>query len=254
MVIPSGDRGELTRYFGPKNPRQLPIILNPGETAVVSSEERFCLDFNIAGNIGVKFSLASQGLLILTGMALDPGYGRELDSNGVWVPMRDQRLHFVVANVGARPISLKPGTERIAFLQLFAIDEVVPRETPSLGWSALTESLFKSPDGETMLPGGLAYFRNVQELKVRVEDMERKVQETTSMVDKIEKASNYVVVFGVFLVAVTIFGLVLNALVGAVDRLPANASHTQDYLVYGGVSVYGLAVLGTVWLAIRRTH
>jgi deoxycytidine triphosphate deaminase len=254
MIVPAGERGELTRSFGPENPKQLPVILEPGETAVVSSEERFCMDFNIAGNIGPKFRLAAQGLLVLTGLALDPGYGRQLDSSGEWLPMADQRLHFVLANVGVKSISLTPGTERIAFLQLFAIEDVKPSETLSLGWGALTESLFESPDGATVIPGGLAYFRNVRDLKLRVEAMERTVQETTSSVDKIEKASNYVVVFGVFLVAVTILGLVLNALIGAVDNLPAHASQLQELLVYGATGAYGLGVLSIVWLAVRRTR
>ena len=82
------------------------------------------MEWDIAGNIGLKFSLAAQGLLVLTGMALDPGYGRQLDDNGVWIAMADQCLHFVLANVGPKPVVLTPGRERIAFLQLFEIEPV----------------------------------------------------------------------------------------------------------------------------------
>jgi len=255
LVAPSGRRGDETRYFGTQNPRQLPLILEPGQTAVVSSEEFICLDFDIAGNIGVKFSLAAQGLLILTGMALDPGYGRCLDqSTGDWVPMTDQRLHFVLANVGANPISLMPGKERIAFLQLFEIERIAPAETPSLGWDALAESLFESPDANKVLPGGLAFFRNIKDLEDRVRALDAAVREASSSVDKVEKASNYVVVFGVFLVAVTILGLVLNALAGVIEGMPGNISRLQESLIYSATGAYGLGVLALAWLAVRRTR
>ncbi len=254
MIVPEGRNDDATRYFGPKNPRQLPFILEPGQTAVVSSEERFCLDFDIAGNIGLKFSLAAQGLLVLTGMALDPGYGRQLDDNDAWVAMVDQRLHFVLANVGANPVALAPGRERIAFLQLFEIEPVTPAAIPSLGWDALSESLFDPSTSDTVLPGGLAYFRNVKDLALKVNKLERDVQDASASVDKIDKASNYVVVFGVFLVATTILGLVLNALTEAIGRLPRDASSTQDFLVYGATGAYTIAVLSIVWLAVRRTR
>jgi deoxycytidine triphosphate deaminase len=253
MIAPEGRNDDATRHFTSKNPRHLPLILEPGQTAVVSSEEHFCLDFDIAGNIGLKFSLASQGLLVLTGMALDPGYGRHLDESGAWVAMRDQRLHFVLANVGAKPIALTPGRERIAFLQLFHVEPVAPSMIPSLGWDALAESLFDSSTGETARPGGLAYFRNVKDLALKVDDLERKVQNASISVDKIDKASNYVVVFGVFLVATTILGLVLNALTGAIGHLPRNASWVQDLLIYGATGAYTIGVLSVVWLAARRT-
>jgi deoxycytidine triphosphate deaminase len=254
MIVPTGRDDDATQYFGPKKPRQLPLILEPGQTAVVSSEERFCLDFDIAGNIGLKFSLAAQGLLVLTGMALDPGFGRQLEDSGAWVAMADQCLHFVLANVGANPVVLTPGRERIAFLQLFEIEPVTPAAIPSLGWNALSESLFDpSSTTETVRPGGLAYFRNVKDIAVKVDKLERDVQIASASVDKIEKASNYVVVFGVFLVATTILGLVLNALTETIGRLPHNASIVQDVLVYGATGAYTIAVLCIVWIAVRRT-
>ena len=251
MIAPEGRNDDATRYFTSKNPRHLPLILEPGQTAVVSSEERFCLDFDIAGNIGLKFSLAAQGLLVLTGMALDPGYGRQLDDSGAWVAMPDQRLHFVLANVGAKSVALTPGRERIAFLQLFQIEPATPSAVQSLGWNALSESLFDS--SETARPGGLAYFRNVKDIALKVDELERKVQDASISVDKIDKASNYVVVFGVFLVAITILGLVLNALTSAIGRLPRNANWVQGLLIYGATGAYTIGVLCVVWLAVRRT-
>jgi hypothetical protein len=187
-------------------------------------------------------------------MAIDPGYGRHLDSDGAWVAMPDQRLHFVLANVGAKPVVLTPGKERIAFLQLFGIEAVTPAMIPNLGWDALSESLFDPSTSETVLPGGLAYFRNVRDVALKVDKLERDMQEASANVDKIQNASNYVVVFGVFLVATTILGLVLNALTDAIGHLPHNASRVQEFLIYGSTAAYTIAVLSVAWLAVRRTR
>jgi deoxycytidine triphosphate deaminase len=253
MIAPVGRHGWETRYFGGKNPRQLPLVLEPGQTAVVSSEERLCCDFDIAGNIGMKFRLAAQGLLVLTGMAIDPGYGRKLDTTtDEWIAMTDQRLHFVLANVGASQIVLVPGKEKIAFLQLFKVEMSASRETPSQGWNVLTQALFESSTGEKLVPGGLAYFKNVRDLQDRVDEIERVSQTVASTVDKVEKASNYVVVFGVFLVAVTILGFVLNSLFTAIEKLPAHPTQTQNLLIYSAVGAYGIGVLLLVWLAVKR--
>src|SRR6266705_1195046 len=103
---------------GEKRPNR--VILKPGDVAFVSTMEHFCMPWDLSGMLGSKFSLTSQGVLMLTGVCIDPGYGLALQ-NGRWVPKDDERLHFLLSNVGHDDVYLTPGKERIATIQFFKI-------------------------------------------------------------------------------------------------------------------------------------
>lgn len=50
------------------------VTLEPGDFALVITQERFELPRDIAGNIGMKSGLARQGLVLLAGMQIDPTF------------------------------------------------------------------------------------------------------------------------------------------------------------------------------------
>lgn len=271
-LIAQDEDGAERRYTA-GHPRATPLVLAPGATAIASSEEQLCLDFDVAGSIGIKFSLAGQGLLVLTGTGLDPGFGRAPDADGNWLPVPGTRLRFVLANVGVNDIVLGPG-DAIAYLQLFDIDPVERTATPSRGGRAVDQTAL-APDG-TAKAGGLAYFRNVADLKRRMDTVEadaqkrentllatvdervgaavNKVDTVQTKVDQVSNASNYVVVFGVFLVAVTMLAFALDALVDALAKIPEMPYERARYLAYAGTGAFVLAVLVLVWTAVCRTR
>src|SRR5690242_19147994 len=47
------------------------IVIDSGETALVSTKERFCMPWNLVGNMSPKFTLVTQGILIHTGSIVD---------------------------------------------------------------------------------------------------------------------------------------------------------------------------------------
>jgi deoxycytidine triphosphate deaminase len=251
MVIPDGPGAQSFTAYERGQHRAGDVLLAPGDTALFSSRERFSFDFDVCGNIGAKFSLAAKGLLILTGLAVDPGYGREPALDGRWRPMGDQRLHFLVANVGPSPVALRPGQDTVAFLQLFEIPPIRDRQpVRSRGFETLQDQLFA---GDAGARGGLAYFRNVRDAQRAVERLDLTVDQLRTDVEKVQNATNYVVVFGVFLVAITLLGVLANFLVQTLASLPSETTGWRSVAAYAVAGVYSVAVVVMTVSAVRRT-
>jgi hypothetical protein len=220
--------------------------LQQGESAVVSTEERFALDLDLHATIGQRFSWAAKGLLMLHGGGVHPGYGRTKSDDGTWHPSDDDvRLYFVVANIGPDPVELKPGAD-LVFLQLFTVEANKAQPiVPSGGWDYLRRRLYGDPDDT----GGLGFFRSVIELKARLNAQEARTNEIADAAEAAEKAadrsmtmSNYVVVFGVYLVAVALLGIVFASVA---DALSAVADDPEDW----GWQDYATIVLAVVFAA-----
>lgn len=228
LVVPQAPGESRYQAIGPQDARKN-IRLMPGDSALISTVEKFSFDFDISATIFEKFTLAAQGLLMLHGGAVHPGYGREMDpQSGSWVPKPDERLYFIVANVGPEDIYLRERDE-IAYLQFF---EVLPaekrEEIKNLGFEHLSRLFNADHNTED---GGMSYFRGVRDLRnefkrdlkeIRddIDRLDAKVKITETSIDRVSNASNAIVVFGVFLVGVTILGVVLSTLIGQIENLP----------------------------------
>jgi len=106
---------------------------------------------------------------MLQGSNVHPGYGREQLAPGAdWVPKKDERLYFIVVNVGPEDITLRPG-DPIAHMQLFLVQPVKTKSAvPNLGWDRLKARLLRpQSDGAD---GGLSYFRIVKDLQQEVRE------------------------------------------------------------------------------------
>ena len=246
------------------------FTLAPGDSALISTIERFSFDFDVTATIGDKFGLSARGLLILHGSAVPPGYGREYDRDtSQWSVKSNERLYFVVANIGPTDIHLREG-DQIAYLQFFAIERAAePKPVSSVGFDYLSKPFRADHDSKD---GGLAYFRNVKDLRSETEGiagdlragmeklqrefeaelsgMRRVVAEAQTSVDRVTNGSNTVVVFGVFLVGVTLLGFVLTSIAGLVETLPAHLSTDRYALIVTLAVVYAVAaVIGVVFVA-----
>jgi hypothetical protein len=82
-----------------------------------STNEMLCMPKAIAGNITIKNRLAMEGLLLLSGGLIDPGYGHDERDGG----QPGCRLFLHVANIGKDTIEIRPGTERIARIQFLRV-------------------------------------------------------------------------------------------------------------------------------------
>jgi deoxycytidine triphosphate deaminase len=265
------------------DPEHNVITLKPGDVASVSTYERFCMPWDVAANIGVRFHLAQRGLLVFTGLLVDPGFGLEIDHHGDWRPKADERLRFLIANIGADPISLElgPGGSRPLSLQFFAVEpcDVQDRKAIAHGPDQLKTSALSVFTSVRELAAELA--EHVAALRQRDEELQEalrdaqaataeQVAEQAKLLDAEDKrldsvlrsvrsSTDQIVVFGVFLLAITVLGVVLSNLLDglssgkfatAVDNL--NKLHVRGFgpiaLCVAGLLVALTVAIVSIWL------
>jgi deoxycytidine triphosphate deaminase len=183
-----------------------PIILHPGETAELSSFETFHLPDLIAGNISIKTELASKGLLLLSGLLIDPGYGISAEQFER-EKQHDGRLHFYIANLGTAPVALIPQDTHFATVQFLRVngeiheDRKAPAQRTAEEWAQRPAM-------------SLGFISDLLELKEQHKKMRQESARTAEMTKNL-------IVLGYFLLAATILGLTLNNLlsIGADDDL-----------------------------------
>jgi len=213
MVVPDRPNYPTGRFYPKGSHRERPVILSPGDAAFISTVEKCCLPWDVTGTVGPKFSLTAGGLLILTGLFVDPGYGLVKGADGSWTSAHDQRLHFLIANVGSSEVALIPGQQKVAAIQFTSINATSPPfPIESRGLQSIEEQYLQP---ETASLAGLVFFRNVAELKTAVERQEDKHAELETRISGVEAGSNQVVMFGVFLLCVTFLGAMFQILLSA---------------------------------------
>jgi deoxycytidine triphosphate deaminase len=244
LVIPPRPGDPRHERFGRGQTRST-FTLAPGDSAVISTKEECTFDWNISAIIGPKFGLASKGLLVLQGMAAHPGYGREQDESGEWVPKKyGERLFFIVVNVGPDYVTLQEGQE-IAFLQIFEVEPPVEKEVvKNVGLEGLS-SLFRTNEGTY---GGLRYFSMVRDLQDKVDAIKAEVAYATNAVNQVSNTSNMIVVFGVFLVSTTVLGFTLSILIDLIKKFSFQAGSLRGILSVALMVLYGITTLISVVL------
>jgi deoxycytidine triphosphate deaminase len=209
---------------GAKNWTRRGIVLTSGDTAVFSTKERFCMPGWVAGNLTVRNGLAQNGLALLSGALIDPGYGLSADESP-----NGSRLFLHVANLGKDPIVVRPGREKLArvqFLRLATPPSPEYFETERARWHG------HKPESrwEDQRLASLGFFSEMKRLR---EEVERNVTR-----------SRDIVLFGLVVLAVALIGAELTALL----TLASNTSLLKDvkkvirgdeheYLLWAGLFV-----------------
>jgi dCTP deaminase len=176
-------------------PYRSAIVLQPGQTIFVSTRERLNVPNDIVGNMSIKGALANQGVLLLTGLIVDPGYHRGDSGDG--------RLHFRLANLGRRPVLLEPGRTRLASIQFVRLTEPSTVE-PGHGFDDVWERVDEFQEG-------LGFLEDLRTLGHRVSALETELQRQGHAV-------NLVVVAVLSVVATTLLGVVITGLLTLGDQ------------------------------------
>jgi deoxycytidine triphosphate deaminase len=201
LVAPDG------RRFGPGNRCPDEIVLQPGDTAFVTTHEQLRLPWDIAANIAPKYDKARHGLAVFSGLLVDPGYGLERSGAG-WTPRADERLHFLVTNLSDEERVISPGTQIIAALQFFEVSAVPEEHRREIAGGALAAwSEIGSAPRQPI--GGLGVFKDVAD----VQDMRESISTIKREFDTLDKTTDRVVVFGLYVLAAALLGLAITALV-----------------------------------------
>lgn len=195
LILPNNERrsvGNEVKEF----------IIKPGDTCLVSTMERFSLAWNLVGNMSPKWSQAKRGLHVHTGSIVDPGFGLEDNGYGNWTPQANERVHFVLANLGTEPVSIRAG-EKIATIQFHELSSEPDGKKASQSVKKVHDELFAHGSEQRIK---LDYFRHQ---KVLEETMQKRLDNVEAEMRSATTGYQQVTMFGVYLLAaalLTIFG------------------------------------------------
>ena len=217
LITPSG------KEIGPGTAQRWrrPVVLDPGETALFSTKELLSMPPDVAGNLTIKNRLAADGLSLLSGLLVDPGYG-------LYEQADDElgcRLFMHVANTGKNAIALKPDEDQIARIQfLQVIGERWPERKPvrASRWSEQQQA-------------SLGFLSDLKQLKDSVEG-------TRDLI-------TYVILGGVFLLFMTMLSVSLAVILSLssdgklVSATKAAVAQSSSGKWLEGALILGLSVL-----------
>ena len=214
------------------------VTIQPGNIAILSTLELLKMPADLLGKVGLRFDYAVLGLTGLMGIQVDPLYGQEQDG---------QRLFIRVANFGNEPIRLSVGDEVFTF-ELHEVSGKVCSTPKDATWMRIKDRLKNQSD-----PSWSYVTRVEQNLKAETDRIQEYSQaETGRLRDYLQP----VVLFGVFLVAVTILGVTVTTLIqltGSKDLSKFPTWQQVFFAVILGLGAFGAACVGfaTLWRSFR---
>lgn len=214
-----------------------PFVLEPGQTALISTMERLVVPPELAGIIGPRLGTSETGLYIFGGMLVDPGFGYVWnDAANRWKP--DGRpLVFHAANLGKAPIPMVPGVQKIASISFITVDspydrETFPKDFQTSSADVLISDVKEQQDTRQYALGFLA----------ELEELSRKV-------DKIEVSSKQLNLFGTIVIGAALFGAIVSVLFGFAEN-----GHSRVDLTWGSVAVVSALVLGGILVVALSSY
>ena len=205
------------------------IKIEPGRIAILSTEERLCMPGDLVGKLGVRLDFASMGLTGLMGIQVDPYYGIGHDQ---------ERLYIKVANLGNETVDICPGDKvfNVEFSEVGGASK--PSEPKPETWRRILNALINQEHNDW------TYVARVQtDLNQRADDLENNQQKELSGIRNNQQS---VVMFGVFLVAVAIFG----ALVGVILNVENAPNWVANWGWIALLALCGISVAALVWFVV----
>jgi deoxycytidine triphosphate deaminase len=225
LILPDGTRvGEADR------PRRRPFVLEPGQTALVSTKEKLVIPSYLSAVVGPVFDLSDNGILFFGGMLIDPGFGLKRDGDS-WTEAHEP-LSFYLANVGSQPRQFSPGKDRVASIAFLPVTNAhttadFPAELETTAAREAREELFDSKHAGPSRALGL------------VED----IGDIRHRVDKFEVSTQQVVLFGVIVLAITLFAAIVTLAIDDPATREVSSLELSDVTKTIGLAVAELAVL-----------
>ena len=236
-VAPDGLMLEGKHYRPGEEYIEEDIVIKPGKIAILSTLERLDMPSDLLGKIGIRFKYACQGLTGLMGIQVDPFYGRGHD---------EERLYIRVANLGNDDITI-PVCDEVFTFELHVVYGYVPvpKTRRPLMWHRIQDTLANQSNTS---------WSNVTQVQVDVEKVDENLEAQGTRLDKqidsarmeIKDYLQPLVMFGIFLVAVTILGVALSVIL--------TVRETPEVDVPSWVTAWGwVLLLGTLSFAAVAT-
>lgn len=202
------------KIYDPGNIYQEPVIkIEPGRTAILSTVERLCMPKDLVGKLGVRLDFASKGLTGLMGIQVDPYYGKD-DT--------EARLYIKVANFGNETVEICPG-DPVFNIEFSYVEEArEPQKRKESTWLRLKAALAdqKHIDWTFVARVQADLGNRADKLEKQVDNQKKEIVDNQDKeLSGIRNNQQSVVMFGVFLVAVAIFGALIDVILN-VDNAP----------------------------------
>lgn len=199
--------GELysANYKYPYDKNHGKIILPARKVSIVTTIEKFHLSLGLAARGGICLSLANEGLIGFFGPQIDPGYC------GPFIA--------VIWNSGPYDVELEKGDYilKVEFNTL---------ETPS------TDG-FRPPKSITDMQRSITEKSLLEDIEFELREMKKKLDNASSKLEQqhvefteIKEGYRSTVLFGIFLIASAILGVVLTELMSEMNTLSATIGKT----------------------------
>lgn len=249
----SGDlliRSDDVFVSSPQSGTVRPWVLEPGQTALISTRERLIVPLEYAGIIGPRLGTSDTGLYIFGGMLVDPGFGYNWDEGAEeWLP-EGRPLIFHAANLGKRPVPMVPGVQRIASISFVTVDSPYewkdfPQGLQARSADALISDIKAEQDTRTYAVG---FFDELEKLSEKVE--------------KFDAGARSLNIFGTIVVVAALVGAIASVLFGfstgegqsEVDLTWGSAAVLCALLVGGTLALTASAYLGVKAFVLLRLH
>ena len=164
------------------------IVIEPGKIAILSTVERLNMPPHLMGKIGIRIDQAMLGLIGFMGIQVDPLFGNDKE---------DERLFVRVANLGNDPIRLAVG-EQVFTFELHQVIGSVDADPKESTWTRLKARLA----GHSNLS-----WTNVSQVQSNVDQAEQRLE---TEIGRIRDYLQPIILFGVFLVAVTVLSVSIS--------------------------------------------
>ncbi|MCK4732617.1 MAG: hypothetical protein KAT65_09185 [Methanophagales archaeon] len=185
------------------------VIILPGRRiSVISTMEKLKLPDDLCIRIGITFSLVRRGLIPLFGPQIDPGYRG--------------KFYAVIYNTSPDKIELRKG-DRFLKMEVHSIDgKTVGADGLALGeppfFEKMPEDLLKEADFTKEDFAG-EILGKVDNLEKKHNELNEAVRKSSTEVGEVSRGYRSVTYFGVFLVAASIFGVILAILLSAASSI-----------------------------------
>jgi deoxycytidine triphosphate deaminase len=234
LILPDGKR-----YFGEEDDgpaRCRPFALKPGETTLVTTKEKLAMPPNLSGIVGPVFDLTDNGILFFGGMLIDPGFGMRRKDDTEW-EKEYEPLSFYLANVGSEPIQLRPGRDKVASIAFLQVSEAhefekFPKSFETTSARLAREELF-DPRRQDAPDRALGLVEDISDIRHRVE--------------KFEASTQQVVLFGVIVLAITLFTAIVTLTVNDPSTAKVSSLELGDVTKTVGLAVVEITVLVIVF-------
>ena len=194
-VLRIADDGLLVdgKFYDPTNSlEESYITIDPGKIAILSTLEKLDMPPDLVGKIGIRLKYALQGLTGLMGIQVDPLYGSGKER---------ERLYIRVANLGNETIRLSPGDGLFTF-ELHEVTGCVTSQKRGDSWERIKHDLQNQEE---------LSWTYVTQVEDKQNDQSNRLEEKLkSETENLREHLQPLVMFGIFLVAVTILGAALS--------------------------------------------